>query len=157
VLLDNLGHVTLLYLHSFQQATKAPHIFPYPNSETLTMATNELWNVNTLKIPSTIAAANDPNNPSPYPSLATILSDKHAELEATRVTKAAELEKFQSRHNELFKEVIAIKASLAKEQKALEKLTAQTKDLEASTKSEKKELVRINKRINTLVGKAAPI
>jgi hypothetical protein len=60
--------------YSFQQTTKAPHTFPYPNSETPTMTTNELWNVNTLKIPSTITAANDPNDPSPHPSPATILS-----------------------------------------------------------------------------------
>jgi hypothetical protein len=63
---------------SFQQITKAPHSFPYPKSETLTMTSNKLWNVNTLELPSTIATA---NNHNPYPSLATILSDKHAELE----------------------------------------------------------------------------
>jgi hypothetical protein len=39
----------------------------------------------------------------------------------------------------------------------LKKLAAQTKDLETSTKSEKKELARINERIDTLVGRAAPI
>jgi hypothetical protein len=89
--------------YSFQQTTKAPHTFPYPYSKTLTMATNELWNVNTLEIPSTIAAANDP---SPYPSLATILRDKHAELEANRVSRAVELPKFHSRHKELDKKVV---------------------------------------------------
>jgi hypothetical protein len=77
--------------YSFQQTTKAPHTLPYPKSETLTMTSNELWNVNTLELPSTVAAANDH---SPYPSLATKLSDKHAELEATRVAKAAKLAKF---------------------------------------------------------------
>jgi hypothetical protein len=39
----------------------------------------------------------------------------------------------------------------------LVKLAAQTKDLEDSTLREKEELDRINERINTLVGKAAPI
>jgi hypothetical protein len=77
--------------YSFHQTTKAPHTFPYPKSKTLTMRSSELWNVNTLKLPSTIATANDH---SPYPSLATKLSDKHAELEATRVAKAAKLAKF---------------------------------------------------------------
>jgi hypothetical protein len=81
--------------YSFQQTTKAPHTFPYPESETLTMTSNDLWNVNTLELPSTIAAANDLN---PYRSLATILSDKHAELEESRVPKAAKFAKFQSRH-----------------------------------------------------------
>jgi hypothetical protein len=96
------------------------------------MATNELWNVNTLEIPSTIAAA---NNHSPYPSITTKLSDEYAELKATCVSKAAELAKFKSSHKELDKKVLEIKASLAREQKALEKLAAQTKNLQASTKS----------------------
>jgi hypothetical protein len=86
--------------YSFQQTKKAPHTFPYPKSETLTMTSNELWNVNTLELPSTIAAANSHN---PYPSLATILSDEHAELEESLVSKAAKLAKFQSRHKELNK------------------------------------------------------
>jgi hypothetical protein len=126
--------------YSFQQTTKAPHTCPYPNSKTLTMASNELWNVNTLGILSTIAAA---NGLSPYPSLASILSDKHTALEATRVSRTAELEtaelnKVHSRHRELDREIVEIKASPTKEQKALEKLAAQTKDLEASTKKEEK-------------------
>jgi hypothetical protein len=64
--------------YSFQQTTNAPHTFPYPISKTLTMTSNDLWNINTLELPSTIAAANDPN---PYRSLSTILSIEHAELE----------------------------------------------------------------------------
>jgi hypothetical protein len=78
--------------YSFQQTTKAPHIFPYPISETLTITSNDLWNVNTLEQPSTTAAAKDPN---PYRSLSTILSDEHAELEESRIPKAAELGNFQ--------------------------------------------------------------
>jgi hypothetical protein len=78
--------------YSFQQIPKAPHTFPYPNSETLTMTSNKLWNVNTLELPSAIAAANDP---PPYRSLATVLSDEHAELEETRKPKATELAKLQ--------------------------------------------------------------
>jgi chromosome segregation ATPase len=118
------------------------------------MTTNELWNVNTLKLPSTIAAANDH---SPYLSLATKLSDEHVELEATRVSKAAGLAKLHSRHKELDKKVVEIKASLTQEQKALEKLTAQTINLQASTKNQKKELARINKSINSLINTATPI
>jgi hypothetical protein len=140
--------------YSFQQTTKAPHTFPYPKSETLTMTSNKLWNVNTLELPSTIAAANDH---SPYPSLATKLSDEHAELEATHVSKATKLAKFQSRHKELDKKVVEIKASLAREQKALEKLVAQTKNLQASTKSQEKELASINERIDSLITTATPI
>jgi hypothetical protein len=140
--------------YSFQQTTKAPHTFPYPKSETLTMTSNELWNVNTLKLLSTIAAANDHN---PYPSLATKLSDEHAELEESRVPKAAELAKFQSRHKELDKKVVDIKASLAIEQKTLAKLTAQTKNLQASTKSQEKELASDNERIGSLITTATPI
>jgi seryl-tRNA synthetase len=117
------------------------------------MASNELWNVNTLKLPSTIAAA---NNHNPYPLLATKLSDKHAELEESRVSKAAELAKFQSRHKELDKKVVEIKASLAREQKTLEKLIAQTKNLQVSTKSQEKES-SINERIDSLITTATPI
>jgi hypothetical protein len=98
------------------------------------MTSNELWNVNALKLPSTIAAANGHN---PYPSLATILSDEHAELEESRVRKASELTKFQSRHKELDKKVVDIKASLAREQKTLAELTAQTKPFRLSQKTRK--------------------
>jgi hypothetical protein len=121
--------------YSFQQTTKAPHTFPYPKSETLTMTSNELCYVNTLELPSTIAAA---NNQSPYPSLATKLSDEHAELEATGVSKAAKLAKFQSRHKELDKKVVGIKASLAREQKTLENLTVKQKTFRPPRKASKK-------------------
>jgi hypothetical protein len=140
--------------YSFQQTTEAPHTFPYPNSETLTMTSNELWNVNTLELPSTIAAA---NNPTPYRSLATVLSDEHAELEETRKPKAAELAKFQSKHKELDRKVIHIRASLEREHKTLAELTAQTKTLQASTKKQEKELAGINKSIHNLVDAVAPI
>jgi hypothetical protein len=75
--------------YSFQQTTKAPHTFPHPKSETLTMTSNELWNVNTLELPPTITAANVPS-----PSTATTLSTEIAALEATCVAKAAEFGEF---------------------------------------------------------------
>jgi hypothetical protein len=121
--------------YSFQQTTKVPHTFPYPNSETLTMATNELWNLNTLEILSTIAAA---NNPSPYQSLATILSNGHAALEATCVSRASELAKFHSRQKELDKKVGEIKASLTREQKALKELAPKQKTLRPPQKAREK-------------------
>jgi seryl-tRNA synthetase len=86
-----------------------------------------------------------------------ILSDKHAELEESRVPKAAKLAKFQSRHKEFKKEVVDIKASLAREQKTLAELTAQTKILQASTKNQEKELASINVRIDNLINAATPI
>jgi hypothetical protein len=64
--------------YSIQQITKAPHTFPYPKSKILTMTSNELWNVNTLELPSTITAANAPSS-----STATILSTEIEALEAT--------------------------------------------------------------------------
>jgi hypothetical protein len=70
--------------YSFQQIPKKPHTFPYPKSKILTMTSNELWNVNTLELPSTITAANEPSS-----STATTLSTEIEVLEATRVTKAA--------------------------------------------------------------------
>jgi septal ring factor EnvC (AmiA/AmiB activator) len=104
------------------------------------MTSNDLWNVNTLELPSTIAAANDL---TPYPSLATVLSDKHAELEESCVPKAAKLAKFQSRHKELNRKVVDIKANIAREHKPLKNLTAQTKNLQASKKNQEKELASI--------------
>jgi hypothetical protein len=55
----------------------------------------------------------------------SVLSDKHAELEESRKPKAAKLAKFQSRHKELNKKVVDIKARLAREHKTLANLTAQ--------------------------------
>jgi septal ring factor EnvC (AmiA/AmiB activator) len=137
--------------YSLQQSTKAPNTFPSPESKTPTMA-NEPWNVDSLEIPSTIVAAADPS-----PSNTTFLSNEHAALEATHVTRASAFNKILSQHSKLDREVVEIEASLAQEQKALEKLSAQTKDLLANTKSEEKELARIDKKTNILVDRAAPI
>jgi hypothetical protein len=60
------------------------------------MTSNELWNVNTLKLPSTITAANEPSS-----STTTTLSTKIDVLEATRATKTAELDGFMLDHKDL--------------------------------------------------------
>jgi hypothetical protein len=106
--------------YSFQQTTKAPHTFPYPKSETLTMTSNELSNVNTLKLPSTITAAN-----APSPSIATTLSTEIAALEVARVTKAAEFNEFQSVHKDLKKEANETNEILAKDMATLQQLATQ--------------------------------
>jgi hypothetical protein len=106
--------------YSLQQTTKAPHTFPYPKSKTLTMTSNELWNVNTLELPSTIAAANAPNS-----STATILSTEIAALEATRVTKAAEFDEFKSAHKDLKMKPNETKVLLEKDLATLQQLAAQ--------------------------------
>jgi hypothetical protein len=109
--------------YSLQQTTEVPHTFPYPNSETPTMATNELWNVNSLEIPLTIAAAN-----APSPSTATTLSTKIAALEATHVTN-----KFQSVHKDLKKEAKETNEILTKDLATLQQLTTQTNALLEAT------------------------
>jgi hypothetical protein len=68
--------------YSFQQITKASHTFTYPTSKILTMTANELWNINTLELPSTITAANEPSL-----STATTLTTEVEVLEATRAAK----------------------------------------------------------------------
>jgi hypothetical protein len=138
--------------YSLQQTTNSPHTFPYPNSETPTMATDELWNVDSIELPSTIVAAN-----APSPSNATILSTEHTALEATHVTRVAEFDEFQSRHEELNKEAIEIKASLAKDLITLEQLAAQTEALLAATHREEEVFAKFTKRIKTLVNKATPL
>jgi hypothetical protein len=116
------------------------------------MATNKLWNVNSLEIPSTIVAAN-----APSPSNATILIDEHATLEATRVARVAEFVEFQSGYKELDKEAIDIKASLARDLATLEQLAAQTIPLMAATRREEEVFAKITERIKTLVDKATPL
>jgi chromosome segregation ATPase len=116
------------------------------------MATNELWNVDSLEIASTIAAAN-----APSPSTATLLSTEIAALEATRVTKAVEFDKFQSIHKELKKEAKETNERLAKDLVTLQELGAQTNTLVEATLRKKEVIARIAERIDTLVGKAAPL
>jgi hypothetical protein len=101
--------------YSFQQIPKAPHTFPYPKSKILTMASNELWNVNSLELPSAIAAANEPSS-----STATTLSTEIEVLEATRVTKAAEFDDFQSDHKDLEKRSKETKERLENDQDTLQ-------------------------------------
>jgi hypothetical protein len=102
------------------------------------MATNELWNVDSLEIPSTIAAAS-----APSPSTATSLSTKIAALEATRVTKAADFDEFQSIHKELKKEGKETNEILAKDLATLQELAAQTNALVEATLREKEVIARI--------------
>jgi hypothetical protein len=116
------------------------------------MATNELWNVDSLEIPSTIAAVNVPS-----PSTTTTLSTKIAALEATRVTKAAEFDEFQSVHKELKQEVNETNDILVKDLATLQQLAAQTNTLLAAALREKVVIARIEERIDTIVGKTAPL
>jgi hypothetical protein len=127
--------------YSFQQTTKAPHTFPYPKSKILTMTANELWNVNTLKLPSTIAAANAPSS-----STATILSTEIEALEATLVTKAAEFDEFKSAHKDLKKRSNENKVLLEKDLATLHQLAAQTNTLLAATLREKEVIAKIKER-----------
>jgi hypothetical protein len=138
--------------YSFQQTTKAPHTFPYPKSETLTMTSNELWNVNTLELPSTIAAANAPSS-----STATTLSTEIAALEATRITKAAEFNKFQSTHKDLKKKSNETEEILAKDLATLQQLAAQTNAPVEATLREKAVIAKIKERTDNLVNKATPL
>jgi hypothetical protein len=116
------------------------------------MTSNELWNVNTLKLPSTIAAANAPSS-----STATILSTEIEALEATRVTKAAELDEFKSDHKDLKKISNETKVLLEKDLATLQQLAAQTNTLLADTLREIDVIAKIKERINALVDNATPL
>jgi hypothetical protein len=72
--------------YSLQQSTKAPNTLPHLDSKTPTMA-NELWNVDSLELPTSIVAANNLR-----PSNTTILSNEHTAMEITCVTRVAEFE-----------------------------------------------------------------
>jgi hypothetical protein len=138
--------------YSFQQITKAPHTFPYPTSETLTMTSNKLWKVNTLELPSTIAPANAPSS-----STAKTLSTKIVALEATCVTKAAEFDEFQSAHKDLKKESNGTNGILTKDLATLQQLAAQTNALVEATLREKAVIAKIKESIDTLINKATPL
>jgi hypothetical protein len=116
------------------------------------MTSNKLWNINTLKLPSTIATAN-----APSPSTATTLSTEIAALEATHVTKAAEFDEFQSAHKDLKKESNETSGILAKDLATLQQLAAQTNALVEATLCEKAVIAKIKERIDTLVNKATPL
>jgi hypothetical protein len=138
--------------YSFQQIPKAPHTFPYSKSKILTMTSNGLWNVNTLELPSTIAAANAPNS-----STATILSTEIKVLEATRVTKAAEFDDFKSDHKDLERRSNETKVRLEKDQATLQQLADQTNTLLTDTLREKDVIAKIKERIDALIDNATPL
>jgi hypothetical protein len=119
--------------YSFQQIPKASLTFPYPTPKILTMTSNELWNLNTLELPSTIKAANEPSS-----STATTLSTEVEVLEATQTTKKAELGSFQTSHEELKKESKETQALLDKDEAKLKKLASETQTLLEATYREKK-------------------
>jgi hypothetical protein len=75
----------------------------------------------------------------------------------TRVTKAAEFDEFQSVHKELKQEVKETNDILVKDLATLQQPAAQTHTLLAATLRKKEVIVRIEKRIDTPVGKAAPL
>jgi hypothetical protein len=105
--------------YSFQPIPKASHTFPYPTSKILTMTSVKLWNVNTLELPSTLTAANEPSLPT-----ATTLSAEIKVLEATHVTKIAELVGFKLDHKDLKTKSKDTKALLDKDKAILKKLAA---------------------------------
>jgi hypothetical protein len=116
------------------------------------MTSNELWNVNTLELPSTITAANEPSS-----STATTLSTKIEVLEATRVTKAAELDGFKVDHKDLETRSKETKALLDKDEAILQKLATGTQTLLAATICEKAKLAEITEQIETLLETATPL
>jgi hypothetical protein len=138
--------------YSFQQISKAPHTFLYPKPKILTMISYELWNVNTLELPSTITAANEPSS-----STATTLNIEIKVLEATRVTKAAELDGFKSDHKDLETRSNETKALLDKDEAILQKLATDTQTLLAVTIREKATLTEFTERIDTLLKTSTPL
>jgi hypothetical protein len=96
------------------------------------MTSNELWNVNTLKLPSTITEANKPRS-----STATTLNTEIDVLKPTRVTKKAEPVGFQSDHKDLKTKSKETKALLDKDKAVLKKLASKTQTLLEATYREK--------------------
>jgi chromosome segregation ATPase len=118
----------------------------------MTMISNELWNVDTLELPSTITEANEPRS-----STATTLNTEIDVLEATRVTKAAELDGFQSDHKDLETKSKETKALLDKDEAVLKKLASETQTLLEATYCEKATLAQLTEQINTLLETATPL
>jgi cupin superfamily acireductone dioxygenase involved in methionine salvage len=92
------------------------------------MTSNELWNVNTLELPSTITAANEPSS-----STATILNTEIEGLKATRAFKTAELISFQTSHEELETQSKETQALPDKDEAILTQLASDTKTLLETT------------------------
>jgi chromosome segregation ATPase len=116
------------------------------------MTLNELWNVNTLELPSTITAANEPSL-----STATTLSAEIKVLEATQVTKTAKLYSFKLDHKDLETKSKDTKALLDKDEAKLTKLASNTKTLLEATCREKATLAQLKERIETLLKTATPL
>jgi hypothetical protein len=116
------------------------------------MTSNELWNVNTLELPSTITAANEPSL-----STATILSAEIKVLEATQMTKTAELNGFKLDHIDLETKSKDTKALLDKDKAILKKLATDTQTLLAATIHEKARLAEIAEQIELLLVTATPL
>jgi hypothetical protein len=116
------------------------------------MTSNELWNVNTLELPSTITAANEPSS-----STATVLSTEIKVLKATQVTKETELIGFQTNHEELETKSKETQALLDKDKAVLIKLKSETQTLLDATYREKATLARLTKKINTLLHTSIPL
>jgi hypothetical protein len=118
-------------------ATLAPRLKPFFSPSTTFHASshrrnssNELWNVNTLELPSTITAANEPSS-----STATTLSNKIEVL--TRVTKTAELDGFTLDHKDLGTRSKETKARLENDEATLQQLATEKQTLLADTLREK--------------------
>jgi uncharacterized protein YukE len=116
------------------------------------MTSNELWNINTLELPSTITAANEPST-----STATILNTEIEGLEASRTFKTTELLGFQTSHEEFKTQSKETQALLDKDEAILKKLASETQNLLEATNREKATLARLEKQIDTLLKTATPL
>jgi type II secretory pathway component PulF len=78
-------------------------------------------------------------------------------LEATRVTKAAELDGFKLDHKDLETKSKETKALLDKDEAILQKLATNTQTLLAATIHKKATLAKITEQIETLLKTATPL
>jgi hypothetical protein len=115
------------------------------------MTSNDLWNVDTLELPSTIKEANEPSL-----SAATTLIAKIKVLEVTQVTKTAELDGFELDHKDLETKSNDTKALLDKNKAILLKMATDTQTLLAATIREKATSAEIAEQIDALIENAAP-
>jgi hypothetical protein len=109
------------------------------------MSTNELWNIDTLELPSTITATNEPSL-----SAATTLSAEVKALEASRTSITTELFGYETNHK-------ALEIESKETQALLDINDAKLQSLLEATLCEKEKIAKIAEKIDALIGHAAPL
>jgi hypothetical protein len=139
---------------SFQQSLKATSISTHTDSfsATMTASINELFNIDSLKLPPSLAPP-----PPTDPLVSTILTSEYEALKKTRMEKKQEYNAISRGNEDIREKVETFTTKLETDQASLIKVTAQSLKLEFDITKSKEEIRQYRVTMTDFKSKATPL